>query len=95
MWYAYSSLKHMGAKVPTVPALVQTDAFKHPGAYSKGVMYVQDVTNCHVTLHELVHHVQWLRSGDAKDIHEWQRRENEAAMVVMLTESEFGSCKGE
>lgn len=93
MWWAYTALKHTGVRIQTVPALVQTNAFKYPGAYGRGVMYVRDVDNCSVILHELVHHVQWLRYSDAQDMHEWQRRENQAAaLVTMLAESE-GRCE--
>lgn len=94
-WYAYTALKHVGVRIPTVPSLVETDEFKHPGAYSRSVMYVKDVDNCRVVLHEMVHHAQWLMRGDATDMHEWQRRENQAALITMLAESETGSCKGE
>lgn len=92
-WYAYSALKQSGLHMKTIPAIVVTDEFKYPGAYSRGVVYVKDVDDCRVRLHEFVHHIQWLRYGDATDGHEWQRRENQAAMVTMTVESEVGGCE--
>lgn len=91
-WYAYSALKHSGLRMATIPSIVVTDEFKYPGAYARGVVYVKDIDDCRVRLHEFVHHIQWLRYGDATDVHEWQRRENQAAMVTMLAESNYGVC---
>lgn len=77
----------------TVPAIVVTDERKYPGAYSRGVVYVKDIDDCRVRLHEMVHHVQWLKYGDAQDLHEWQRRELQAATVTMIVENEAGRCQ--
>ena len=86
-WYAYSALKAHGIRMQTVPSIVVTDERKYPGAYSRGVVYVKNVDDCRVRLHEFIHHVQWLKYGDAVEIHEWQRRENQAAMLTMIIES--------
>lgn len=86
-WYAYSALKAHGIRMATVPSLVVNADQRYPGMYSRGVVSVKDTEDCRVRIHEYVHHVQWLKYGDAFDIHEWQRRENQAAMLTMIVES--------
>lgn len=92
-WYAYSALKAHGIRMATVPAVAVTDDIKYPGVYSRGVVYVKDIENCRVRLHEFVHHVQWLHYGDAVELHEWNRRELQAAMITMIVETQVGTCK--
>lgn len=91
--YSIEALSRVHIRLKTIPAIAENDWFKHPGAYSRGVVNVRDVDNCRVMLHEFVHHAQWLKYGDATTAFEWQRREMQAAQITMLAESEMEGCQ--
>ena len=90
--YSIKALHMVHLKLKTVPNIAVNDWFKHPGAYSRGVVNIKDINNCQVMLHEFIHHIQWEAYGDALDIHEWQRREMQAAQITMIAAGEMADC---
>lgn len=90
--YSIEALSRVHIHLKTIPSIAENNWYKHAGSYSRGVVNIVNIDNCRVMLHEFVHHWQWLRYGNAQDIHEWQRRENQAAMVTMFAESEMERC---
>ena len=56
-------------------------------AYDKGQLYIRNDINwtdprwLSVVLHELVHHRQYIKRGEARDCTEWLAREQEALIV--------------
>lgn len=90
--WSIEALSRVHIRLATIPNIGVNDWFRHPGAYSRGVVNVRDVDNCRVMLHEFVHHMQWLKRGDAVSAQEWQARELQAAMITMLAESEMQGC---
>lgn len=90
--YSIEALSRVHIRLKTIPSIAENDYYKHPGAYSRGVVNVRNVDNCRVMLHEFAHHMQYEKGGDAKDIQEWQARELQAAMITMLAENEMEKC---
>lgn len=81
--WAIFLLTCIGAPIPTVPSIAVTAAIAPlEGAYTENRVYVQDVNNCPVMLHEFVHHLQWLATGPATTQGEWWDREIEAQQVT-------------
>ena len=91
--YSIEALARVHIRLQTIPSIAENDYYNHPGAYSQGIVNVKDVDNCRVMLHEFIHHWQWLKDGNATTLHEWQRREMQAAMITMLAESEMEGCQ--
>lgn len=90
--YSIEALSRVHIRLRTIPSIGVNDWFKHAGSYSRGVVNIADINNCRVMIHELAHHWQWLRWGDAKTPQEWQQREMQAAMITMLAENEMEGC---
>lgn len=89
--YAVEALAGIHVRLRTLPAIGVNDWFSHPGVYARGVVNLRNIEDCHTLLHELVHHAQWLKYGDARTLHENWQREMEAAMLTMHAESEMGA----
>ena len=91
--YAVKALRSVHVRIQTMPDITADRSMKHLGEYSRSVVSVRDIDDCDTMVHELVHHVQWERAGDAQDQNEWHRREMEANMVTARAMSEMGACQ--
>jgi len=49
--------------------------YRENNAYLSRALNLDNVEDRAVLLHELVHHIQWVAGGPAKDCSEWKRRE--------------------
>lgn len=93
--YATEALSSIHVRLKTIPSIGVNPWFRHPGAYAAGVVNIRDIEDCHTLLHEFIHHAQWLKYGDARDVHENWQREMDAPHLTMLAEGEYGraQCK--
>jgi len=76
---------------PELPMVLMVPAESMPcpceAAYDKGKLYVRQDINWNdprwisIVLHELEHHRQYVRRGDARDCDEWLSRERQALAV--------------
>ena len=80
--YSLEALSRLHIKIKVIPDIQTRDVSPYLGIYERGTVKIKDIENCHVMLHEFVHHLQWERNGDAKDMNEWHRREVQAEMVT-------------
>lgn len=88
--YAINALQSIHIRLKTVPSIAVNDWFKHPGAYRRSVVNIRNIEDCHTMIHEMIHHAQYLKYGDARTLQENWQREMDAARTTMLAESEYG-----
>lgn len=91
--YAIEALKSVGIRLKTMPNIAVNDFCHSRGCYRTGVLFIKDINDCRTMIHELVHHFQYERYGEALDAHENWRNEMQAARVTMHAEIEYGLCK--
>lgn len=86
---AVNALGEIHVRVRSLPVVEVDPALRTLGSYSRGVVKVRDEAACVVVLHELVHHWQWERWGDAKDMGEWTQREMQAEQMTRQVQREM------
>lgn len=82
--YADQALKKIGFRPRTIPAVVVGKRFRNHAMYGEEVVYLTDPGDCRAVVHELIHHRQWEREGNAESPGQWNRREMDAAGIAML-----------
>ena len=88
--YSINALSSLHIRLRTLPSIAVNDWFKHPGAYRRSVVNIRDIEDCHTMVHEMIHHAQYLKYGDARTLQENWQREMDAAQITMLAEREYG-----
>lgn len=89
VFVAIAALKLIGITLATVPSVVVTDAHGR-GEYTPNVIYVKDVSECYVYVHEFIHHKQYLVTKRIpKTLAEYWLWEREAAMLTMHAMAEY------
>lgn len=79
--------------------VIEACACRPPAFYRDGSAYLSraldlnDLFQRSILLHELVHHIQWVAAGPARDCYEWHRREVAAHAAQNAWLMQHGSGK--